>query len=125
MFKIVVKNTEGKSTNFVCKRIAPKELPDKKDPEIWKQFLRSVRREIQFYQMLKIDLASASDGDDGVSRLFPRVLHCSSTEPSMDDTEYAQYFCFPTFPALKSILFITYYVLQQMGPDSTFDLTNK
>jgi len=87
MFKIVVKNTEGKSTNFVCKRIAPKELPDKKDPEIWKQFLRSVRREIQFYQMLKIDLASASDGDDGVSRLFPRVLHCSSTEPSMDDTD--------------------------------------
>ena len=110
MFKIVVTNTEGKSTNFVCKRIAPKELPDKKDPEIWKQFLRSVRREIQFYQMLKIDPASASDGDDGVSRLFPRVLHCSSTEPSMDDTEYAQYyFFFPTFPALKSILFITYY----------------
>ena len=72
----------------MCKRIAPKELPDKKNPEIWKQFLRSVRREIQFYQMLETE-ASASDGDDGVSRLFPRVLHCSATEPSMDDTEYA------------------------------------
>ena len=52
MFCLAVKTAGHKEETFVCKRIAPIELPDKKDLGIWRQFLASVRREIEFYQVL-------------------------------------------------------------------------
>jgi len=81
MFGLEMESSAGERRKLVCKRIVPAELPEKKNLQVWKTFLQSVRREMNFYKMIE------SPEYESVRRLFPGVLHQSSTDPAMDDTD--------------------------------------
>ena len=79
MFTLVLTGGEaGQTKRLVCKRIVPAELPDKKDVKVWQQFLRTVRKEINFYQLL--------ENHPSLKCLFPKVLFHASTDPALDES---------------------------------------
>ena len=53
----------------VVKRVVPSELPPKPNLGVWKEFVASVKREIDFYQDLK------SEAYEDIRQLFPACHH--------------------------------------------------
>ena len=80
IFKIILKNSTGSSYNVIGKRIVPSELPSKANNIIWKDFLNSAQREIEFYQNLK----------PNIQKLFPKVFYSAGyqDETNLMDSFY-------------------------------------
>ena len=68
---------DNTTRRFLVKRIVPKELPPKKSHEVWLDFVRSVRTEVQFYEKLMAAPPS-------VQSLFPTVHHTSASSATLD-----------------------------------------
>ena len=68
---------DNTTRRFLVKRIVPKELPPKKSREVWLDFVRSVRTEVQFYEKLRAAPPS-------VQSLFPTVHHTSASPATLD-----------------------------------------
>ena len=49
IYKIILSNSENKCLTIIAKRVVPKELPSKANIQLWQDFLKSVRREVDFY----------------------------------------------------------------------------
>jgi len=81
MFTLEVTGVEeGKEykKHFLAKRIVPRELPDKPSQEIWREFVKSVRTEIDFYwSLMQPEHAHIRD-------MFPRVYYSSGTPIELD-----------------------------------------
>ena len=72
---------ETKVKTIIAKRVVPSELPSKEDNDKLKQFIGSVRREIEFYKTLMLQENKA------IQHVFPRVYYSSSTPTNLDDTD--------------------------------------
>merc|ERR1712002_57203 len=87
MFQLLLKSREGIPRTFIVKRVVPRELPEKPSPEIWRTFVASVRKEIDFYKELQ------EPSEAPVRALFPCVYHSCGTDPKLDsqpmDTEFS------------------------------------
>ena len=66
IFKIVLTSACGSSRSIIGKRMVPSELPAKANLTIWKDFLESAKREVEFYQNLK---------NTKIQHLFPKVYY--------------------------------------------------
>ena len=76
MFKIrISRGAAGDVISIIGKRIVPEELPEKPSPEVWRDFVVSVKQEIAFYQML-LELEEAND----VKGLFPKVYYSAGKD---------------------------------------------
>ena len=49
IYKIILTNNKSENLTIVAKRVVPKELPSKENIQLWQDFLKSVRREVDFY----------------------------------------------------------------------------
>jgi len=83
MFCLEVEGRQGETDrtqtkSFLVKRIVPKELPPKASEEIWREFVKSIRTEIEFYaNLLKPDNAN-------IRNLFPKVYYSAGTPRDLD-----------------------------------------
>ena len=101
---------EIKSTqSIIAKRIVPSELPPKEDDGKLKQFISSVRREIEFYKNMMLPTNKPLDS------LFPNVYTSMSTPRSWDDTEPEN----TSFLMLLSDLSDEYYQSPSMNREQT------
>ena len=101
---------EIKSTqSIIAKRIVPSELPPKEDDGKLKQFISSVRREIEFYKNMMLPT------NKPINRLFPTVYTSMSTPRSWDDTEPEN----TSFIMLLSDLSDEYYQSPSMNKEQT------
>ena len=101
---------EIKSTqSIIAKRIVPSELPPKEDDGKLKQFISSVRREIEFYKNMMLPT------NKPLNSLLPTVYTSLSTPRSMDDTEPEN----TAFLMLLSDLSDEYYQSPSMNKEQT------
>ena len=87
MFVVNVSSKDGDEVSVIVKRVVPKELPEKSSRQIWLEFIKSVRREIEFYSEL------LQPQHENIRHLFPRVYFSSGTPPHMDDNVMETSFC--------------------------------
>ena len=84
MFKLRISRMDENAApiSVIGKRIVPEEIPAKSSSEVWRDFLISVKREINFYKMLKDLDGRDSDGKAAqeVQGLFPKVFYSSGKE---------------------------------------------
>lgn len=74
IFTVILSTSDRKSSvSLVCKRVVPKELPDKANVQMWKSFVHSVQREVEFYRHLM------REGDQ-MQSLFPRCYFSEGKE---------------------------------------------
>ena len=67
---MVLSSSDGLSTKrVIVKRIVPKELPSKPSLEVWKEFVASVKREVDFYKELE------KEENKDLRSLFPECYH--------------------------------------------------
>ena len=78
---ISVTTQENETKQIIAKRVVPSELPSKGDNDKLKQFIASVRREIEFYKTLMLPQNQA------IHHVFPRVYYSSSTPTSLDNSD--------------------------------------
>ena len=95
--------------SVIAKRIVPSELPPKEDKEKLKQFIASVRREIDFYKNMMLPM------NKPINSLFPTVYTSLSTPRSWDDTETEN----TSFLMLLSDLSDEYYQSPSMNEEQT------
>ena len=95
--------------SIIAKRIVPSELPPKEDEGKLKQFIFSVRREIEFYKNMMLPT------NKPLNSLFPNVYTSLSTPRSMDDTEPEN----TAFLMLLSDLSDEYYQSPSMNKEQT------
>jgi len=79
MFIILTVNNDSTTTKYMAKRIVPKELPEKASEEIWREFVLSVRTEIDFYKELMLP------ANKEIRCLFPKVYYSDGTPKDLDD----------------------------------------
>ena len=70
IYKIILTNDKNENLTIVAKRVVPKELPSKANLQLWQDFLKSVRREVDFYNKM-----SKSNPE-----LFPTVYYSSGNQ---------------------------------------------
>ena len=70
IYKIILTNDKNENLTIVAKRVVPKELPSKANLQLWQDFLKSVRREVDFYNKM-----SKSNPE-----LFPSVYYSSGNQ---------------------------------------------
>ena len=70
IYKIILTNDKNENLIIVAKRVVPKELPSKANLQLWQDFLKSVRREVDFYNKM-----SKSNPE-----LFPTVYYSSGNQ---------------------------------------------
>jgi len=98
---------ENETKQIIAKRIVPSELPSKGDNDKLKQFIGSVRREIEFYKTLMLPQNQA------IHHVFPRVYYSSSTPTSLDYSDPIN----ASFLLLLSDLSEKYYQAPSMNKD--------
>lgn len=72
-------NEQPQSKRLMAKRIVPGELPPKSNMDMWKQFVESVQREIDFYKQL-LSLENA----DEIRSLFPMIYYSDGRKIEYD-----------------------------------------
>ena len=70
IYKIILTNEKNENLTIVAKRVVPKELPSKANLQLWQDFLKSVRREVDFYNKM-----SKSNPE-----LFPTVYYSAGNQ---------------------------------------------
>ncbi|XP_059078445.1 uncharacterized protein LOC131876920 [Tigriopus californicus] len=71
---------QSQRRHLIAKRIVPGELPPKSNMVMWKQFVESVQREIDFYKEL-LGLENA----DEIRALFPRIYYSDGSKIQCED----------------------------------------
>ena len=82
MFKIKISSPSSSTgvVSVIGRRIVPGEIPAKPSLELWRDFIVSVKREIDFYQLIK-NLKANQDLDPRVVKdLFPKVYYDSGKD---------------------------------------------
>jgi hypothetical protein len=80
MFRLELRDGQGRLRTVMVKRVVPRELPPKASPAAWRVVIASVRTEIQFYRELGRPEHAPIRG------LFPVVHHSCGTAEALDTT---------------------------------------
>ena len=65
IYKIILRNGKNEALPLIAKRVVPEELPAKGSLELWKDFLDSVKREVEFY----------NSKSQVIPEIFPKVYY--------------------------------------------------